>query len=37
MLWGERVELIPSFRLIIPDVIPVVMWITTKPTASLRP
>lgn len=37
VLWGERVELIPSFRLITPDVIPVVMWVTTKPTASLCP
>lgn len=37
VLWGERVELIPSFCLITPDVIPVVMWVTTKPTASLCP
>lgn len=33
----ERVELIPSFRLIMPDVIPVVMLVTTKPIASLCP
>lgn len=37
VLWGERAELIPSFCLIMPDVIPVVMWVTTKPTASLCP
>lgn len=37
MLWGERVKLIPSFCLIMPDVMPVVMWVTTKPTAGLCP
>lgn len=37
VLWGERVKLIPSFCLIMPDVMPVVMWVTTKPTAGLCP
>lgn len=34
---GKRVELIPSCCLIMPDVIPVVMWVTTKPTAACVP